>query len=381
MINSICAFIIFSYVLVDTLNIHVLKKIYDKGDSLFIGINISPYILVFKKDEKGFSGGINIDFSAKIRDDKDYFIRFFKRIEYETYEKTREKENKIQIFKWVKIEGKVEEVKIRLKDFNSQKEWGYIKKFPFYETIAPGSFLFLKKNGEYLMPPIKDTNIKVLFTFEAKDKGESKILLRDEEKVLFEKKYEFEEGIRRISFDIDIRKIRGDKIELKNLFLTKKGKKFELRDSIYIKPVDIFSVYEWEDLLDAMNLIFPRSELDFLYKAKEEERKKLWDDFWKKYDKDPFTPHNELEIEFLERFQYVMKNFSGPLKGYKTDRGRIYIKYGPPDFIEDHPYESGTYPYQIWYYITLGKRFLFVDKKGFGDYELTTDIRDIYPQY
>jgi len=381
--GSIFALVVSSHVFVDTLNIYAFKKIYDKGDSILIGVNISPYILVFKRNEKGFSGGIRIDFSAKLEDGKDYFIRFFKRIEYENYEDTRKKDKKIRFKKWIKINGTVKEVEIMIKDLNSQKEWNFKDRFLINDVVETGSFLFLrKKDGriEYLLPPLKDTNITVLFTFKNKSKTDIEVAARDENNTFYKLSKSFDRGLHNVLFDLNIKKIEEDKLRFTVKFKTDR-KSVRLEKEIYIKPIDIFVVYKWKDILNALNIIFPRSDLEVLYKAKPEERKKVWNKFWKRYDPDPVTPYNELEIEFLERFQYVMKNFSGPLKGYRTDRGRIYIKYGPPDYIEDHPYEWGTYPYQIWYYANLGKRFLFVDKTGFGDYELATDLRDIYPQY
>ena len=379
----IFTFLISSYALVDTLNIYTFKKICDEGDSILIGVNISPYILVFKKDEKGFSGGIRVDFTAELVDNRKYFIRFFKRIEYETYEETREKENKIYFSKWVKIDKSIKEVGIKVKDLNSQKEWDFKNKFFIKDLLEVGDFIFFRKgeNGaEYLLPPVQDTSLSVLFTFRSEEEGSLEILVKEKGNIFYKYFTNFEKGIGKISFDLNIKEIREGKLSFDVLFKIKK-KEFKFEQDIYIKPFDIFTIYEWNDLLNALNIVFAHSDLEDLYKAEPQERKKVWEEFWGKYDPDPVTPYNELEVEFLNRFQYVMKNFSGPLKGYRTDRGRIYIKYGPPDYIEDHPYEWGSYPYQIWYYINLGKKFLFVDKTGFGDYELTTDLKDIYPQY
>ncbi len=50
-------------------------------------------------------------------------------------------------------------------------------------------------------------------------------------------------------------------------------------------------------------------------------------------------------------------------RGYETDRGRIYLKYGPPNTVTDRPNEPSAYPYQIWHYYKIGKfnnkRFIF----------------------
>jgi GWxTD domain-containing protein len=59
-------------------------------------------------------------------------------------------------------------------------------------------------------------------------------------------------------------------------------------------------------------------------------------------------------------------------EGYKTDRGRVHVMYGPPDDIERHPNEPGTKPYEIWSYHSLqgGVIFAFVQRVSGGEYEL-----------
>lgn len=52
-------------------------------------------------------------------------------------------------------------------------------------------------------------------------------------------------------------------------------------------------------------------------------------------------------------------------KGYDTDRGRVFLKYGPPNTIVDRPFEQEVVPYQIWHYYKLGsftnKKFIFYE--------------------
>ncbi len=81
-----------------------------------------------------------------------------------------------------------------------------------------------------------------------------------------------------------------------------------------------------------------------------------------------------------EQFGYPGKK--GGRKGYDTDMGRIYLKYGPPNTITDRPYDAsgsgmtinnggsstasaGSVPYQIWHYYTLNnqrnKKFVFAN--------------------
>jgi GWxTD domain-containing protein len=94
--------------------------------------------------------------------------------------------------------------------------------------------------------------------------------------------------------------------------------------------------------------------------------------FWAKRDSDPQTPENEGLGEFINRIKYVEDKFSTPFKtGYKTDRGRIYVKYGPPDVEERHQFESDYKPYEIWdYYSYGGYKFIFSDMGGDGEFYL-----------
>ena len=75
---------------------------------------------------------------------------------------------------------------------------------------------------------------------------------------------------------------------------------------------------------------------------------------------------------------YANEHFSGlAMDGWLTDRGRIFIKFGPPDDIERHPFELETRPYEIWRYYSLRKVFLFQDYTGFGDYRLHPDYVNV----
>ena len=51
-------------------------------------------------------------------------------------------------------------------------------------------------------------------------------------------------------------------------------------------------------------------------------------------------------------------------KGYDSDRGIVFLKYGAPDRIVQSYNEPGAYPYEIWHYYTLGsqrnKKFVFM---------------------
>jgi len=101
--------------------------------------------------------------------------------------------------------------------------------------------------------------------------------------------------------------------------------------------------------------------------------KKFLTSFWHNRDKKGAVAPGSNRREYLERVEYTLEHFgSMGRKGWKTDRGRIYLIYGKPDEIERHINTMGTLPYTIWYYHNLegGAMFVFADRNGFGEYEL-----------
>lgn len=72
-------------------------------------------------------------------------------------------------------------------------------------------------------------------------------------------------------------------------------------------------------------------------------------------------------LQYYTEVKKVIASYSTQTKaGYNTDRGRVYLKYGPPNHIVESYSEPAAYPYEIWHYYTLGiqrnKRFVFVAK-------------------
>jgi len=107
------------------------------------------------------------------------------------------------------------------------------------------------------------------------------------------------------------------------------------------------------------------------------------DQFWLRRDPTPGTPENEFKEEHYRRIAFANQHFASErVQGSSTDRGRIYITYGPPDEIESHSgSETGAgateaYPFDQWLYhhnAALGDDVLFefVDNEGDRGYRLT----------
>ncbi|MCF7800910.1 MAG: GWxTD domain-containing protein [Candidatus Marinimicrobia bacterium] len=95
--------------------------------------------------------------------------------------------------------------------------------------------------------------------------------------------------------------------------------------------------------------------------------------FWTQHDPDPETDLNEYKQDFYERVEMANRELGTSNRpGWQTSRGRTLIKYGRPNEIERAPLTTEQRPYEIWYYYEIegGVEFVFVDKRGYGDYEL-----------
>lgn len=128
---------------------------------------------------------------------------------------------------------------------------------------------------------------------------------------------------------------------------------------------------DYKTAIEQLRYVATEDQIKRLLKTPKEEQVKAWTDYWKSKDPTPSTLENELKDEYYKRVRYADLNFGNMGKdGWKTDMGRVYIVYGPPDEIERHPFELDSKPYQIWYYYTLKLIFRFVEINGYGDYEL-----------
>jgi GWxTD domain-containing protein len=102
-------------------------------------------------------------------------------------------------------------------------------------------------------------------------------------------------------------------------------------------------------------------------------KRKFMFDFWKRRNPEPSSRKNSYKNEYLRRVEYANLHFSkGFRQGWKTDRGRVYIVYGPYDEIEENSNTAETNPYDIWHYNSIqgGVIFVFVDRNMLGQFQL-----------
>jgi GWxTD domain-containing protein len=99
-------------------------------------------------------------------------------------------------------------------------------------------------------------------------------------------------------------------------------------------------------------------------------------EFWQRRDPTPGTARNEKMEEYYYRVAYANRQYTSITEGWRTDRGQVWVLYGEPDIVERHPYNFSVKPYEVWFYYRLGRRFIFVDQSGLGDYQLLVPIWD-----
>src|SRR5215831_12591637 len=114
---------------------------------------------------------------------------------------------------------------------------------------------------------------------------------------------------------------------------------------------------------DVRWIITPEELSAFKQLSNDEERDQFIEQFWLRRDPTPDTEENEFKEEHYRRIAYANEHFAAGIPGWKSDRGRMYIMYGPADEIESHPsggtydrpMEEGggttsTYPFEDWRY-------------------------------
>src|SRR5216110_1062647 len=142
---------------------------------------------------------------------------------------------------------------------------------------------------------------------------------------------------------------------------------------------------------DVTYIITPDERNAFLQLATNEEREQFIEQFWLRRSSNPDLPDNDFKEEHYRRIAYANEHFASGIPGWKTDRGRMYIMWGPADEVESHPtggtydrpMEEGggstsTYPWETWrwrYLEGIGENIIleFVDPSGSGEYHLTMD--------
>ena len=120
----------------------------------------------------------------------------------------------------------------------------------------------------------------------------------------------------------------------------------------------------------------------------DEERESFIQQFWDRRNPDPRSPYNEFKEEHYRRIAYANQHFASGVPGWRTDRGRVYITWGPPDRRETYP-TGGSYhrplsegggwtnrhPWEDWWYRHIDGigddiSIMFVDSSHSNEFHL-----------
>lgn len=134
---------------------------------------------------------------------------------------------------------------------------------------------------------------------------------------------------------------------------------------------------ESKEFLLKVRYIITSEESKIFIKLPPSDRKEFREEFWKRRDPYPQTEENEFKEAYLNRINVANELFGVGQAGYLTDRGMIYILFGPPDDV----YQSQIflnrkgYDQELWFYSHVLDKYpniqiVFVDRLGTGNFEL-----------
>ena len=177
---------------------------------------------------------------------------------------------------------------------------------------------------------------------------------------------------------------KGKGIIQKRLFFQRRNTKTIIKPEDYASLnsdgsfVDNFSIIE--EMAENISSLFPiANDREHSYAANQlaawdlKQMKKFFYSFW--VLRNPLEPETEWN-KYYKGVQKANELFSAnKIKGFATDRGRIYLKYGTADYIENSVHDSNMLPYQIWSYNKIDEQtnlvFIFAETSvGTNDYEL-----------
>lgn len=138
-----------------------------------------------------------------------------------------------------------------------------------------------------------------------------------------------------------------------------------------VKPFFKFTDKEFTKFIRQLSYVASSNELKYLKSLARDERAHGVHEFWQEKDPTPGTEQNEFMLEYFRRLQYANEHFHNVGgEGWETDQGKVYIRHGPPDFINRFSSATNNKTYEVWEYHKLNCKYIFVDDWGFGEFRL-----------
>jgi len=130
---------------------------------------------------------------------------------------------------------------------------------------------------------------------------------------------------------------------------------------------------ELDSYFKQLKYIADKDEIKIYKDLALEGKRNFFISFWSRRDPNPDTAINEYEIQYNDLINIATEKYSSMFKaGWESDRGRVLLLYGLPDTKDFFPTSTESRAYEIWEYYNIegGVKFIFVDKRQNGDYEL-----------
>jgi len=418
--NSVLFVFLFVYVLVSVLpaQIHEISEqksrtnIFEKNilpfdDSLdcYISFRIPFNRLIFIKNNGSFTSGVQLDFELK--EDNRLLQRksFSKKVSANSYEESNSGDKYLEGFVKFRIDNKNHVVSPTLQIDNTnqliqldsilintrriiQNQFAYpvvVEKLS-NNCVDEGQYRLVNQNNNI---PFASSDYSLLIPVVSDTVKEADIKMEQDGITIFEQKLKIYHSSLRIIYcngspivaSVDTSKQtsyflvdnfnKGLKEGPVQVTISNQSEvvKFNMNVEWINKP---FTLANPNLAVELLEVIYERKDILDLYKKNNEEKYKSLVDFWNQKLPDRKYSFNELMNEFYKRADYAALNFStlANPNGTKTDRGRIYIRYGMPDETK-RDYSSNNSVIEIWYYKELKKESIFTDKTGLGNYTLS----------
>ncbi len=136
------------------------------------------------------------------------------------------------------------------------------------------------------------------------------------------------------------------------------------------KPASLHNI---DFAIEMLEYVMSPDEYRQIRRGSSDEKRRKLIEYWKDKDPEPESAFNPVMTEFYRRVDYAAREFTSlrERNGAQTDRGKVYIIYGPPTR-KNRELAPGQVPQEIWVYQHLNQKFIFVDQSRQGNYRLIT---------
>ena len=199
-------------------------------------------------------------------------------------------------------------------------------------------------------------------------------VLDEQEKAIYSDSLRFRGGR---EVESQVVRLAPDSVSLGELRIVV-GTKPERSTSALVSFTQAWVVTNFDEMLDLLRYFGQDERIDAMRRAPQQERARLWREFYEQTDPNNATPENEALNQYFSRVNAANQRFKDEgIPGWRTDRGEVFITLGAPDeSVESTPGTSSRIV--RWTYLTHRLEVYFQDETGFGRLRLTPGSRAEY---